>query len=186
MKRLFDLTVALVAAVFLALPILAVTLAVRLTSPGPALYWSDRVGRNNRIFKMPKFRSMCIDTPAVATHLLQNPDQWLTPIGSFLRKSSLDELPQLWSILKGDMSFVGPRPALFNQDDLIALRTEMGVHELVPGLTGWAQVNGRDELPTPQKVQLDVEYLQRQSLLFDLNILWMTALKVIARDGVSH
>lgn len=177
---------ALVAAVFLALPILAVTLAVRLTSPGPALYWSDRVGRNNRIFKMPKFRSMCIDTPAVATHLLQNPDQWLTPIGSFLRKSSLDELPQLWSILKGDMSFVGPRPALFNQDDLIALRTEMGVHELVPGLTGWAQVNGRDELPTPQKVQLDVEYLQRQSLLFDLNILWMTALKVIARDGVSH
>ena len=135
---------------------------------------------------MPKFRSMRIDTPAVATHLLQNPEQWLTPIGSFLRKSSLDELPQLWSILKGDMSFVGPRPALFNQDDLIALRTEKGVHELVPGLTGWAQVNGRDELPIPQKVQLDVEYLERRSLLFDMKILWMTALKVLARDGVSH
>ena len=186
MKRLFDLAVALAAAVLLVLPIVFVALAVRLTSPGPALYWSDRVGRNNRIFRMPKFRSMRIDTPAVATHLLQNPDQWLTPIGSFLRKSSLDELPQLWSILKGDMSFVGPRPALFNQDDLISLRTEKGVHELVPGLTGWAQVNGRDELPIPQKVALDAEYLQRQSLRFDLKILWMTALKVIARDGVSH
>jgi O-antigen biosynthesis protein WbqP len=172
--------------VFLALPIVMTALAVRLTSPGPALYWSDRVGRHNRIFKMPKFRSMRIDTPAVATHLLQKPEQWLTPIGSFLRKSSLDELPQLWSILKGDMSFVGPRPALFNQDDLVALRTQKGVHELVPGLTGWAQVNGRDELPVPQKVQLDVEYLQRQSLLFDMKILWMTALKVLARDGVSH
>ncbi len=186
MKRFFDLALALVVAVFLALPIAAVAVAVRLTSSGPALYWSDRVGRNNRIFRMPKFRSMRIDTPAVATHLLQNPDQWLTPIGSFLRKSSLDELPQLWSILKGDMSFVGPRPALFNQDDLIALRTEKGVHELVPGLTGWAQVNGRDELPIPQKVALDAEYLQRQSLRFDLKILWMTALKVLARDGVSH
>jgi len=185
-KRLFDLVLALVVVVLLALPILIVTLAVRLTSSGPALYWSDRVGRHNRIFKMPKFRSMRVDTPAVATHLLQSPDQWLTPIGSFLRKSSLDELPQLWSILKGDMSFVGPRPALFNQDDLIALRTEKGVHELVPGLTGWAQINGRDELPIPQKVQLDVEYLQRQSLLFDLKILWMTAVKVLARDGVSH
>lgn len=186
MKRLFDLAVALVAAVFLALPIAMTALAVRLTSPGSALYWSDRVGRHNRIFKMPKFRSMRIDTPAVATHLLQNPEQWLTPIGSFLRKSSLDELPQLWSILKGDMSFVGPRPALFNQDDLISLRTEKGVHELVPGLTGWAQVNGRDELPIPQKVQLDAEYLERRSLLFDIKILWMTALKVLARDGVSH
>jgi O-antigen biosynthesis protein WbqP len=186
MKRLFDLAVALVVAVFFALPILIVALAVRLTSPGPALYWSDRVGSNNRIFKMPKFRSMRIDTPAVATHLLQNPNQWLTPIGSFLRKSSLDELPQLWSILKGDMSFVGPRPALFNQDDLIALRTEKGVHELVPGLTGWAQVNGRDELPIPQKVELDAEYLRRRSFLFDLKILWMTALKVVSRDGVSH
>ncbi len=186
MKRLFDLSVALVAAVVLALPILIVALAVWTTSPGPVLYWSDRVGRNNRIFNMPKFRSMRIDTPAVATHLLQNPDQWLTPIGSFLRKSSLDELPQLWSILKGDMSFVGPRPALFNQDDLIALRTEKGVDELVPGLTGWAQINGRDELPIPQKVQLDVEYLHRRSFLFDLKIIWMTALKVLARDGVSH
>jgi O-antigen biosynthesis protein WbqP len=186
MKRLFDLVVALVAAVFLALPIVMTALAVRLTSPGPVLYWSNRVGRHNRIFRMPKFRSMRVDTPAVATHLLQNPEQWLTPIGSFLRKSSLDELPQLWSILKGDMSFVGPRPALFNQDDLIALRTEKGVHELVPGLTGWAQVNGRDELPIPQKVQLDVVYLERRSLLFDMEILWMTALKVLARDGVSH
>jgi O-antigen biosynthesis protein WbqP len=186
MKRLFDLAVALVAAVFLALPIVITALAVRLTSPGPALYWSERVGRHNRIFKMPKFRSMRIDTPAVATHLLQNPERWLTPIGSFLRQSSMDELPQLWSILRGDMSFVGPRPALFNQDDLIALRTEKGVHELVPGLTGWAQVNGRDELPIPQKVQLDAEYLERRSLLFDMKIIWMTALKVLARDGVSH
>ena len=186
MKRLFDLVVALVATVFLVLPIVITALAVRLTSPGPVLYWSERVGRHNRIFKMPKFRSMRIDTPAVATHLLQNPDQWLTPIGSFLRKSSLDELPQLWSILKGDMSFVGPRPALFNQDDLIALRKEKGVHELVPGLTGWAQVNGRDELPIPQKVELDAEYLQRRSLRFDLRVLWMTVLKVLARDGVSH
>lgn len=186
MKRLFDFAVALLAVVLLALPIVITALAVRLTSPGPVLYWSDRVGRHNRIFKMPKFRSMRIDTPAVATHLLQNPEQWLTPIGSFLRKSSLDELPQLWSILKGDMSFVGPRPALFNQEDLIALRTEKGVHELVPGLTGWAQVNGRDELPIPQKVALDAEYLQRRSLLFDLKVLWITALKVLARDGVSH
>lgn len=186
MKRPFDFAVAAVATLFLSVPILIVALAVRLTSPGRALYWSDRVGRHNRIFKMPKFRSMRIDTPAVATHLLQNPEQWLTPIGSFLRKSSLDELPQLWSILKGDMSFVGPRAALFNQDDLIALRIEKGVHELLPGLTGWAQVNGRDELPIPQKVQLDAEYLERRSLLFDMKILWMTALKVLARDGVSH
>jgi O-antigen biosynthesis protein WbqP len=185
-KRAFDLAVAFAAAAILAFPVLVVALAVRLTSPGPVLYWSDRVGRSNRIFKMPKFRSMRIDTPAVATHLLENPDQWLTPIGSFLRKSSLDELPQLWSILKGDMSFVGPRPALFNQDDLIALRTQHDVHELVPGLTGWAQVNGRDELPIPQKVQFDVEYLQRRSLAFDLKILWLTALKVLVRDGVSH
>ncbi len=185
-KRIFDIGLALLLSVCLLIPILMIALAVRLTSPGAALYWSDRVGRNNRIIKMPKFRSMRIDTPAVATHLLQNPDQWLTLIGSFLRKSSLDELPQLWSILKGDMSFVGPRPALFNQDDLITLRTEKGVHELVPGLTGWAQVNGRDELPIPQKVELDVEYLQQQSLRFDLKILWMTALKVMARDGVAH
>jgi O-antigen biosynthesis protein WbqP len=186
MKRVFDFSVALVVATLLALPILAVALMVRLTSPGPILYWSDRVGRNNRIFKMPKFRSMQIGTPALATHLLENPDQWLTPIGSFIRKSSLDELPQLWSILKGDMSFVGPRPALFNQDDLISLRTHRGVCELTPGLTGWAQVNGRDELPISQKVQLDVEYLQRRSLGFDLKILWLTVLKVLGRDGVSH
>jgi O-antigen biosynthesis protein WbqP len=186
MKRLFDLLLGLTVAILLSFLIIAIALLVRLTSKGPALYWSDRVGKRNVTFKMPKFRSMRIDTPAVATHLLQNPDQWLTPIGSFLRKSSLDELPQLWSILKGDMSFVGPRPALFNQDDLIALRTETGVHELVPGLTGWSQVNGRDELPIPQKVQLDAEYLQRQSFLFDLKIIWMTALKVVARDGVSH
>ncbi|MBM4139712.1 MAG: sugar transferase [Nitrospira sp.] len=186
MKRLFDLTVALVAAVFLALPIVLVALAVRLTSPGPALYWSDRVGQHNRIFKMPKFRSMHIDTPAMPTHLLKNPEQWFTPIGSFLRKFSLDELPQLWSILKGDMSFVGPRPALFNQDKLIVLRTEKGVHELVPGLTGWAQINGRDGLSIPQKVQRDAEYLQRRSLFFDMKILWMTALKILTRDGVSH
>ena len=144
------------------------------------------MGRNNSIFKMPKFRSMRIDAPAVATHLLQNPDHWLTPIGSFLRKSSLDELPQLLSILKGDMSFVGPRPALFNQDDLIAMRTNAGVHELVPGLTGWAQVNGRDGLPISEKVKLDIEYLQRHSCAFDLWILWMTVLKVLRREGVSH
>ena len=186
MKRAFDLILALIAALLLILPILIVAMLVRLTSPGPIVYWSDRVGRRNRIFKMPKFRSMRIDTPAVATHLLENPSQWLTPIGAFLRKSSLDELPQLWSILKGDMSFVGPRPALYNQDDLIAFRTAQGVDALVPGLTGWAQVNGRDELPIPQKVALDAEYLHRQSLMFDLKILWMTALKVLTRDGVSH
>ena len=186
MKRLFDLSVGCVAAIVLALPIVLVALLVRLTSPGPALYWSDRVGRDNRIFQMPKFRSMRVGTPAVATHLLADPKAHLTPIGSFLRKSSLDELPQLWSILKGDMSFVGPRPALFNQDDLIALRTECGVHELVPGLTGWAQVNGRDELPIPEKVKLDAEYLQRKSLVFDIHILWLTFVKVLRRDGVSH
>jgi O-antigen biosynthesis protein WbqP len=186
MKRLFDLVLTVSGAVVLALPLLMVALAVKLASPGPALYWSDRVGRNNRIFRMPKFRSMRIGTPAVATHLLQDPDAWLTPIGAFLRKTSLDELPQLWSILAGDMSIVGPRPALFNQTDLIALRTERGVHELVPGLTGWAQVNGRDELPIPQKVELDVEYLCRRSLLFDIRILWLTVVKVLRRDGVSH
>ena len=185
-KRLFDLLLALCASVVLALPVAVVAVAVRLTSAGPALYWSDRVGRRNKIFKMPKFRSMRVGTPAVATHLLADARSHLTPIGSFLRKSSLDELPQLWSILVGDMSFVGPRPALFNQHDLIALRTEHGVHELVPGLTGWAQVNGRDELPIPDKVKLDVEYLQRQSLWFDIRILWLTFVKVLRRDGVSH
>src|SRR5450830_78899 len=186
MKRLFDLLLALIATVILALPLLIVALTVRLTSPGPVLYWSDRVGQRNRIFKMPKFRTMRIGTPAVATHLLQNPAQFLTPVGSFLRKSSLDELPQLWSILVNDMSFVGPRPALFNQDDLIALRTEHGVDRLLPGLTGWAQINGRDDLPIPQKVQLDVAYLKQQSLALDIKIIFLTFLKVIKRDGVTH
>lgn len=180
------MVLAVLALLVLALPLLLVAVAVRLTSPGPVLYWSDRVGRHNQLFKMPKFRSMRIGTPAVATHLLQNPDVWLTPIGSFLRSTSLDELPQLWSILRGDMSFVGPRPALFNQDDLIAMRTEAGAHELLPGLTGWAQVNGRDDLPIIQKVELDATYLKRRSLAFDVYILWLTAMKVIRREGVSH
>ena len=186
MKRLLDVTVALCAIIALGLPFLMVALMVRFTSPGPIFYWSARVGRENRIFKMPKFRSMRIDTPEVATHLLTDASHWLTPIGAFLRKSSLDELPQLWSILKGDMSLVGPRPALFNQEELIHLRTDKGVHVLTPGLTGWAQVNGRDELSISQKVALDVEYLHRQSFLFDLKILWLTVLKVVARDGVTH
>jgi O-antigen biosynthesis protein WbqP len=186
MKRVFDFLLAVLAVLVLALPLLLVAIAVRLTSAGPVLFWSDRVGRHNKLFKMPKFRSMLVGTPAVATHLLADPKSHLTPIGSFLRKSSLDELPQLWSILKGDMSFVGPRPALFNQQDLIDLRAAQGVHALVPGLTGWAQVNGRDELPIPQKVALDAEYLVRMSLWFDLRILWMTFLKVVRRDGVSH
>ncbi len=186
MKRLFDLVLGLFAAIVLLVPIVVVAVLVRLTSPGPALYWSDRVGRYNKIFKMPKFRSMRLGTPAVATHLLADPKSVLTPIGSFIRKSSLDELPQLWSILMGDMSFVGPRPALFNQHDLIELRTQKGVHTLVPGLTGWAQVNGRDELPIPQKVVLDAEYLQRQGFWFDIKILWLTFLKVVQHDGVSH
>ena len=186
MKRAFDLMLASVAALILLVPVLLVAALVRLTSRGPALYWSDRVGRNNTIFKMPKFRSMRMGTPAVATHLLKNPDAYLTPIGSFLRKSSLDELPHLWSILVGDMSFVGPRPALFNQHDLIELRTKAGVHDLVPGLTGWAQINGRDELPIPEKVALDVEYLHRKSFLFDIKIILLTAWKVVKRDNVTH
>ena len=186
MKRFFDLTVGVCAGVVLLLPLVLVALAVRLTSQGPALYWSDRVGRHNKLFRMPKFRSMQMGTPAVATHLLSNPDAYLTSIGSFLRKSSLDELPQLWSILKGDMSFVGPRPALFNQHDLIELRSKSGVDDLVPGLTGWAQINGRDELPIPEKVALDIEYLHRQSLWFDVKIIFMTAWKVFKRDNVTH
>lgn len=186
MKRLFDLLLALLASILFLSPILLIAVLVKLTSKGPVLYWSERVGLNNSIFKMPKFRSMNIDTPTVATHLLQDPKSVLTPLGNFLRKSSLDELPQLWSILKGDMSFVGPRPALYNQEDLIALRTENGVDKTLPGLTGWAQVNGRDELPIPYKVQLDTEYIQRQSFQFDVYILWMTFIKVIKRDGVSH
>lgn len=186
LKRFFDLSLALMASFILSLPIILVAFCVRLTSRGPVLYWSDRVGRNNSIFRMPKFRTMRTDTPAVATHLLGDPKLYLTPIGSFLRKSSLDELPQLWSILKGDMSLVGPRPALFNQDDLIALRTEKNVHLMVPGLTGWAQINGRDELPIPDKVVLDTYYLEHQTFLLDLRILLLTLFKVIKRDGVSH
>jgi O-antigen biosynthesis protein WbqP len=186
MKRVFDICLGCLAALILFVPVLLVAMAVRLTSKGPALYWSDRVGLNNVIFKMPKFRSMLVGTPAVATHLLADARSHLTPIGSFLRKSSLDELPQLWSILAGDMSFVGPRPALFNQQDLIALRTEKAVHSLLPGLTGWAQVNGRDELPITDKVKLDVAYMQRQSLWFDIRILCLTLVKVLRRDGVSH
>jgi len=186
MKRLFDLTLGIMLFATLILPLGAVSLMVRLTSPGPVLYWSERVGKGNRIFKMPKFRSMLVNTPVVATHLLGNPEAHLTPIGSFLRKSSLDELPQLWCILKGDMSFVGPRPALFNQHDLISLRTEQGVHKLVPGLTGWAQINGRDEIPIPQKVALDREYLEKQSFAFDMKIMFLTAIKVLKRDNVTH
>lgn len=186
MKRAFDIACALVLAVLFLLPLLIVASLVRLTSSGPALYWSDRVGQNNRIFSMPKFRSMRTDTPAVATHLLPDPKSCLTPIGSFLRKSSLDELPQLWSILKGDMSLVGPRPALFNQKDLIELRTQQGVDRLMPGITGWAQINGRDELPIPQKVALDAEYLRQRSFWFDLRILFLTAWRVLNRQGVTH
>ena len=170
----------------LLIPVGLIAVFVKLSSKGPAIYWSDRVGRRNKIFRMPKFRTMRVDTPAVATHLLADPKQFLTPGGSFLRKSSLDELPQLWSILVGDMSFVGPRPALFNQQDLIALRTQYGVDAILPGLTGWAQVNGRDELPIPEKVKLDVEYMSRQSFLFDINVIILTALKVVRRDGVAH
>ena len=186
MKRIFDVLVVIFSGFILLVPILIVAIFVKLTSKGSILYWSDRVGKDNVIFKMPKFRSMKTGTPAVATHLLKDAANALTPIGGFLRRSSLDELPQLWCILKGDMSFVGPRPALFNQDDLIALRTEKGVHHLVPGLTGWAQINGRDQLPIPHKVALDVEYVQKQSFWFDIKILWLTFLKVLRRDGVSH
>ena len=186
MKRNFDFCVSLCLIGIFLFPILLIALLVRLTSRGPALYWSDRVGVDNQIFKMPKFRTMRIDTPAVATHLMQNPDEYLTPIGPFLRKSSLDELPQLWSVLKGDMSFVGPRPALFNQDDLIALRTEKGVHRLVPGITGWAQINGRDDIPIPKKVEYDEYYLNHRSLYFDLKILLLTFFKVTRAENVSH
>jgi O-antigen biosynthesis protein WbqP len=186
MKRTFDLILALGASAMLLPCVICVGVCVRATSPGPAIYWSDRVGQRNRIFKMPKFRTMRVDTPAVATHLLADPEKALTPIGSFLRRSSLDELPQLWSILKGDMSFVGPRPALFNQYDLIELRTQSGVDALVPGLTGWAQVNGRDALSIPDKVQFDLEYLQKRSFAMDMKILYMTFVKVMRRAEVSH
>ena len=186
MKRLFDLVLASLAALVLLLPVIGVAILVRLTSTGPILYWSDRVGRNNQLFNMPKFRSMRVGTPAVATHLLADPQSHLTPIGSLLRRSSLDELPQLWSIIKGDMSFVGPRPALFNQYDLIELRSRRGVHLLMPGLTGWAQINGRDELPIPQKVAMDTYYLENKSLWFDMRIIFLTGLKVLKRDNVIH
>ncbi len=185
-KQIFDLFSGVILLLSLVIIMLFIAIVIRLTSKGPSLYWSDRVGKNNKIFKMPKFRSMLTDTPAVATHLLDSPDVYLSPIGGFLRSTSLDELPQLFSVLRGDMSFVGPRPALFNQDDLIALRTEKGVDKLLPGITGWAQVNGRDELSIPDKVALDVEYLNRQSFWFDMKILWMTFLKVMKRTGVSH
>ena len=186
MKRVFDLAVGLFLFALLIIPMLLIAVAVLVTSFGPVLYWSNRVGQGNVIFKMPKFRTMQINTPVMATHKMTNPNEFLTPIGGFLRRNSLDELPQLFSILMGDMSFVGPRPALYNQDDLIALRAEYGVEAIVPGLTGWAQINGRDDLPIPEKVALDVEYMERQSFLFDMKILWLTCLKVIKRDGVSH
>lgn len=186
MKRLFDLALSIFLIIVFCIPILVVAAAVRLTSKGPALYWSDRVGKDNVLFGMPKFRSMRTTAPVVATHLMEDPSKYLTPIGSFLRKSSLDELPQLWNILIGDMSFVGPRPALYNQADLIELRTSLGVSKLTPGLTGWAQINGRDELPIPVKVEFDVQYLKNRSMRFDFYILWMTFLKVVKRDGVSH
>ena len=186
MKRIFDLSLGSVILVILIVPMILISIAVYFSSKGPVLYWSDRVGKNNKIFKMPKFRSMLIDTPTVATHLLDSPHSYLSPIGGFLRRSSLDELPQLFSVLKGDMSFVGPRPALFNQGNLIILRTEKGVNRLLPGITGWAQVNGRDEISIPDKVALDVEYLNRQSFWFDMKILWMTFLKVVKCDSVSH
>ena len=185
-KRIFDFVAAVILSGIFAVPMLLIALLVKTSSEGPILYWSERVGLQNGIFRMPKFRTMRIDTPAVATHLLKNPDEYLTPVGSFLRKFSLDELPQLWSILKGDMSFVGPRPALFNQDDLIRLRTLKGVHEIVPGITGWAQINGRDDLPIPKKVEYDSYYLDKKSFLFDMKILYMTILKVIKAEGVRH
>ncbi len=186
MKRCFDLVLALIASFFLILPITVIALVLMITSKGTIIYWSDRVGQNNKIFKMPKFRTMKRKTPAIATHLLNDSKQFITPVGLFLRKTSLDELPQLWSILIGHMSFVGPRPAIFNQDDLIRLRTEKGIHKLVPGLTGWAQVNGRDELPISSKVDLDFEYVERQSFCFDMYVLWLTFIKVVRCEGVSH
>jgi O-antigen biosynthesis protein WbqP len=185
-KRVFDILVSLVMLIFLCLPMLLVALAIRLTSKGPALYWSDRVGINNAIFRMPKFRSMRVDAPQLATHLFTKPEQYLTPIGAFLRRSSLDELPQLFSIFKGDISFVGPRPALFNQDDLVNLRTARGIDKLIPGLTGWAQINGRDTIPIPNKVELDAWYADHRSFWLDLKILFLTVFKVMRTDDISH
>ncbi|MBE9530120.1 MAG: sugar transferase [Proteobacteria bacterium] len=186
MKQIFDFIMAFGALILLSAPMLIITVLVKVTSKGPVLYWSDRVGRYNKIFRMPKFRTMRVNTPAVATHLMENPDVYLTPVGSFLRRFSLDEWPQLYSVLKGDISFVGPRPALFNQDDLIELRTGKGIHKLIPGITGWAQVNGRDELPIPVKVEFDEYYLKNKSFVFDMKILWMTFVKVVRREGVTH
>jgi len=186
MKRIFDLIAASILLLLISIPLLIIALLVKLTSKGPVLHWSDRVGIDNTIFKMPKFRTMRIETPPVATHLLDDPDKYLTSIGPFLRRFSLDEFPQLWSVLKGDMSFIGPRPALYNQDDLIELRTKKGIHKLAPGITGWAQVNGRDTLPIPVKVKYDEYYMKNKSFLFDLKILYMTFLKVIKAEGVRH
>ena len=206
MKRTFDMLFSLIAAIVLFIPALIIALLVRLTSEGPVLYWSERIGLHNQIFRMPKFRTMKIDTPAMATHLIQNPHAYITTIGRFLRKNSLDEIPQLYSIimgrivrsfsldelpeifnvLVGDMSFVGPRPALFNQHDLIKLRTEKGIHEVIPGLTGWAQINGRDELPIPVKVEFDDYYRSHRNFLFDMQILFMTFYKILKKEGVSH
>ena len=186
MKRVSDLFFSLCLIPVLVFPVLIITALVKVTSRGPVLYWSDRIGVNNRIFKMPKFRTMSLDTPPVATHLLGNPEKYLTPIGPFLRKLSLDELPQLWSVFKGDMSFVGPRPALFNQYDLTELRTQKGIQALIPGITGWAQVNGRDDLPIPLKVEYDEYYLKNKSLMLDLKILFMTIHKVLHSEGVTH
>ena len=186
MKRIFDIVFAIVLIIAFSFPMLIIALSVKLTSKGPILYWSDRVGKNNIIFQMPKFRTMKVDTPAMATHLMKNPEQYCTSVGTFLRKTSLDELPQLYSVLKGDMSFVGPRPALFNQDDLIELRTKKGIHNLIPGITGWAQINGRDDLPIPQKVDLDEFYLRHRSFMFDLKTLFLTFFNVLWSRGVQH
>jgi O-antigen biosynthesis protein WbqP len=186
MKHIFDFTMGLILMVIMAIPLIGIVISVKLTSPGPVIHWSKRVGKDNRIFLMPKFRTMHIGAPDVPTHLLKDYDIYLTSIGLFLRKTSLDELPQLWSVLKGDMSFVGPRPALFNQEDLIALRTEKGVHQLIPGITGWAQINGRDDISIPVKVEYDEYYLKNQSFFFDLKILWNTFFKVIKKEGVVH
>jgi O-antigen biosynthesis protein WbqP len=186
MKRIFDLSLVIISGITLIIPIFLIAIAVKITSGGPVLYWSDRVGRSNKIFKMPKFRSMLTDTPDVASHLMQETDDWLTPIGKILRKSSLDELPQIWSVLNGEMSFVGPRPALYNQADLIALREEAGIDKLLPGITGWAQINGRDELNIEEKVLFDKEYLYKKSIFLDLKIILLTFIRIIKSDGIKH
>jgi O-antigen biosynthesis protein WbqP len=184
--RFFNVVLSLIVGVLLIIPFMIVWILVKITSPGPAIHWSKRIGRNNAVFLMPKFRTMLIDTPQVATHLLSNGKSYLTPVGSFLRKTSLDEIPQLWSVIIGDMNLVGPRPALFNQDDLKKLRTEYGIEKLAPGVTGWAQINGRDELSIEEKVKYDKEYLERRSLSFDIKIIFLTAYKVLRRDNIQH